>query len=280
MAALFTTGRYEMALEVADIAAHWFRRNGDSMGLAKVEVNTGNLWYRREQHQKALQHHARARELFEYLGEKYALAMTYLNMGNCYSCTRQLSEAARSYDMAEELSEQLGMKELTMQIRYNRAYLKFLQQQYGESIAAFGVVREYFVSTSSDRHVSLCDLDCAEIYLHLLNFPEAAKLARRAAAGFEKLAMSYEHAKALGFLGMALLKSKEFSEGEAVVGQSRELFEREGNERWVSVLDANLTQFKMQRAAPASHAPTGLRSEETTAASVESLLTLIKNTRR
>ena len=89
------------------------------------------------------------------------------------------------------------MQELFMQLRYNKSYLMFLQGRHTESLEAFKAVREYFVRTESQHHVNLCDLDVAEVYLHLLKPREALTFARKAMAGFSKAAMRYEQAKAM-----------------------------------------------------------------------------------
>jgi tetratricopeptide (TPR) repeat protein len=237
MAALFMIGRYDESLEVATLATQWFQLNNHLQGLAKVAANTGNLYFRREEHKIALQHHGRARQLFEKLEDWNGLALTYVNLGNCYSFTEQYAEAEDMYVLAEGLTGRLGMQQLLMQARYNRSYLMFLRGRSQEALASFSFVRQYFKKTSSDLFVSLCDLDVAEIYLHLRQPEEAYTLARNAAAGFERLGMAYEQAKALAFYCMALTQMDRNDEAENAAALSRSLFEREGNRYWVSVLD-------------------------------------------
>jgi tetratricopeptide (TPR) repeat protein len=247
MASLYMMGKYDDAMNVAGTAERWFQANNHPLGLAKVYTNIGNLNYRRERYREALHYHSKARVLFEQLREWQACAMCYLNIANGLSFTDQLREAEKMYNAAEEISARVSMQELFMQSRYNKSYLMFLQGRYVESLEAFAAVREYFLKTSSQHHVHLCDLDVAEIYLHLLKPNEAVPFAKRAIEGFSKTAMRYEHAKAEAFASMALAQLDQLEEAERVAIDSRKMFEAEGNRYWISVVDFCLAYVRMAR---------------------------------
>jgi hypothetical protein len=247
IAALYMTGKYDEAMAVAGDAERWFQMNNQMLGLAKVYTNIGNLNYRREQHREALQYHGKARSLFEQLQDWPAVAMSYLNLANGLSFTDQLGEAENMYNAAEELSARLAMQELFMQARYNKSYLMFLQGRYVESLDAFAAVREYFTRTGSPHHVNLCDLDVAEVYLHLLKPEDAVPRARNAVKGFAKTAMRYEHAKALVFFAMGLAQLDRLSDAETTAVTSRQMFEAERNAYWISVVDFCLAYVRMAK---------------------------------
>jgi tetratricopeptide (TPR) repeat protein len=247
MAALYMTGKYDESLACATAAEQWFEAHNHLSGLAKVCGNRGNLYMRREQHVVALQHHTKARVLFEQLQDWQALAMTYLNLANCLSFADQLHEAEKMYVRAEELSARLGMRELFMQARYNRSYLMFLQDHCSEAIESFKEVRDYFARTNSEHHRNLCDLDVAEIYLHLMKPTEAVIHAKRAVEGFAKTSKQYEHAKALAFCAMGLSQIERLEEAEAAGEASRNLFVQEGNKYWIAMVDFCLAYLKMAR---------------------------------
>ncbi len=245
MAALYMMGKYDEAIREAESAERWFQANNHLSGLAKVYANIGNLNYRREQHQAAFQYQSRARNLFEQLQDWHALSMVYLNIANCLSFMDQLREAEHMYKRSEDLSARLKMQELFMQARYNKSYLMFLQGRYVESLEAFAAVREYFAQTKSHHHVNLCDLDVSEVYLHLLRPADAVPLSRRAIEGFTKALMRYEHAKALAFCAMGLAQLDQLTEAEQAATASRKLFEAEGNQYWISVVDFCLAFVRM-----------------------------------
>src|SRR5437667_9252870 len=97
IAALYMMGKYGQALDIAAVAERWFQANNHLSGLAKVYTNIGNLSYRREEHQVALQYHSKARALFEQIEDWPALGMCYLNIANGISFTDQLSVAGKMY---------------------------------------------------------------------------------------------------------------------------------------------------------------------------------------
>src|SRR5437016_3522487 len=158
IAALYMMGRYDEAMDVAADAEQWFQANNHLSGLAKVYTNIGNLSYRREEHQVALQYHSKARTLFEQLKDWPATGMCYLNIANGLAFTDQLRDAAKMYELCEEICSRLNMHELFMQARYNKSYLFFLQGRYAESLEALKAVKEHFIKTGSRHHVNLCDL--------------------------------------------------------------------------------------------------------------------------
>jgi tetratricopeptide (TPR) repeat protein len=247
IAALHMMGKYDQAFEVAGAAEQWFQANNHLSGLAKVYTNIGNLGYRREEHQFALKYHSKARALFERLKDWPALAMCSLNIANGLSFTDQHEEAARMYEFCEQLCKRLNMQELFMQSRYNRSYLMFLQGRYAESLEAFRVVKEHFIKTGSRHHVNLCDLDVAEVHLHLLKPAEALSFANAAAAGFSKTPMRYEHSKAMAFSAMALAQLDRLEEAEKAASEAHRMFEAEGNRFWISITDFCLAYLRMAR---------------------------------
>ena len=247
MADLYMTGKYEESLATGVTAERWFQANNHPTGLAKVYGNMGNLWMRREQHVLALQHHQKARALFEQLQDWPALAMTYLNLANCLSFADQLYEAEKMYELSEELCARLSMLELFMQARYNKSYLMFLQGRCRKALDSFAEVRDYFDRTGSKHHLNLCDLDVAEIYLHLMKPAEAVDHAQRAVDGFAKTSRRYEHAKALAFCAMGLSQTGQLLEAEAAGEASRKLFEQEGNKYWVSMMGFCLAYVGMAK---------------------------------
>lgn len=245
IAALYMLGKYDEAIAVAREAEQWFKSNNQPLGLAKVYTNIGNLNYRREQYRDALGYHSRARALFEQLKDWHALAMSCLNIANGLAFTDQFEEAEKMYQKTEELSAKLGMQNLFMQARYNKSYLMFLRGRHAESLDSFVAVRDYFAKNRSMHHVNLCDLDVAEIYLHLLKPAEAVSFAKRASEGFSKTSMRYERAKALAFLAMGLAQLDRIAEAEAAATESRKLFEAENNRYWISVVDFCLACLRM-----------------------------------
>jgi CHAT domain-containing protein/tetratricopeptide (TPR) repeat protein len=171
------------------------------------------------------------------LNETQALAEAYMNLGNALSNLDRFEESDEMYARSAGLSETFNMPELYTQASYNRAFLSYLRGRYSEALQAFSTLREKFQASGSERYYGLCDLDEAEIYLQLNLSQDAAALAIRAAQQFEKIGFRYEQAKATAFYGVAMIQLRHFTEALQAFHASQEIYEQEGNEYWIGLLD-------------------------------------------
>ncbi len=235
--ALLMSGRYSEAIQTGELAQQWFLAACDEGGLAKLYTNLGNVYHRLDDHARSLECHAKAKAVFKANGDTRALALSMLNMANSLSVLDRFAESDRHYLAAERLSRQMHLPEMLTQAKYNHAYLHFLRGRFSDALKTFAGLREHFVTQQSPRYAALCDLDEAEIYLHLNVSPDAAMLSRRAIESFTKLEMRYERAKASVFLGIALAQQSELTEAHGVFKQAQALFEEERNEYWIALLD-------------------------------------------
>src|SRR5262249_36827436 len=87
------------------------------------------------------------------------------------------------------------------------------------------------------RHIGLCDLDEAEIYLQLNLSRDAATLASRAIERFSQIGMRYEEAKAQTFYGVALMQMRRFGEALEAFRIAQTGFVTEANDYWVALTD-------------------------------------------
>jgi len=237
VAALFMTGRYDQAMEEARLAEKWFRENGDEAGFARLQANIGNLYHRLDQHARAIKYHETAIKVFRKLKDQAALAQCYHNLADSLSVLDRLEEADRDFERCQKISQKLNLVHLHTMATYNRAYLHFLRGRYSDSIRGMGELRIHYDQTGSTRSSALCDLDEAEMYLHLNLTEEALKLGIRAANSFKELGMGYEEAKARAFVGIGLTHNQQSSEALEVFRQSQQLFEKENNLYWAASLE-------------------------------------------
>ena len=85
--------------------------------------------------------------------------------------------------------------------------------------------------------VALCSLDLSEIYIEVNLIPEATQLAREANEHFQQLGFGYEAAKALVFGAIAASRQGQTFEGIKLFSTARELFIRDKNHVWPSLID-------------------------------------------
>src|SRR5438128_11870525 len=244
VSALFMTGRYEQALEEGRRADEWFIKSGDDDGHARLCVNLGNLHHRLDQHAKAVEYQNAAIKVFRKLKNTAALPVCWMNLGDSLSMLDRFEEADRNFAKSQKLSQKFKLTELYIQAKYNRAYLSFLRGRYSEAIQGMTELRGHYNQAGSLRHGALCDLDEAEIYLHL-NLPgDALNLAKRAAESFKQLGMKYEEAKARAFVGIGLMHVQQPAEALAVFSESQRIFEEENNLYWAASLDLYRAQVQ------------------------------------
>ena len=237
VAALQTTGRYTEAIEVAECARRSLVARNDMPGLARLYVNLGNVYQRLGGSARALDYQQKAQTIFRRQKDKGAMAQCFINAAICLSWLDRFAESERSYRQAERLSKELRMSDLWAQAQYNRAYLLFQRGRYSDALDSFSTLRRQFEERQSLRHCGLCDLDMAEIYLHL-NLPsDAAPLARRAAEIFRRLGIRYERARAMAFVGVASAQMYDLEDALSILEQSHTMFRDEQNEYWSALLD-------------------------------------------
>jgi len=236
IAALFHTGRYDQALQVARTAEAWFEKNKDESGFARLCTNIANLYHRLDDHMQAYRYHLMAVETFAKIGDQQALAQSYLNLGNALASIDSFEKADEMYEKSAAAGHEIAMLDLCAQANYNRAYLHYLRGRYSDALQSFARLRQRFAHSGS-RHSALCDLDEAEIYIQLNLSGEAAELAGRAAARFQELGLAYEKAKATAFCGVAWMQMQRYSVALEAFGRAQEIFQAEGNQYWIAVLD-------------------------------------------
>jgi len=234
---LLNADRYNEAFDVARVAERLFTESGDDTGLARLYHNIANIYHRTDDHARAYESYFKAYQMFEKLNDDRAIAHSCFNLGNALADIDQFEKSDEMYQRAINLSQELGMTDLWTQANYNRSYLYYLRGRYSAALEGFSRLRQKFEDSGSLKHYALCDLDEAEIYIQLNLSSDAATLALRAAAQFEKLGFRYEQAKATAFYGVALIQMRRFSEALEAFQTSQEIFELERNQYWIGLLD-------------------------------------------
>ena len=233
--ALLHSGRYADAFSVAQTAGQWLKEHGDNDGYARLCTGVANAYSRLGQHQRSREYYTIAAHVFEEIGDRAALAKVYLDLGHVLYQLDQYEQSDAMYEQAEQVSREIQLDALEEQAKYNRAYLHYLRGLYSQALQGFSRIRQQL--TGSSRHIALCDLDEAEIYLQLNLSKDAATLANRAIEQFNQIGMRYEEAKARTFYGVALMQMRRFGEALDIFRTAQKGFEDEGNEYWVALLE-------------------------------------------
>jgi tetratricopeptide (TPR) repeat protein len=235
--ALIYLGQYEKAFAWALEAREIFFRLGDRTRLARLDTNMGNILYRQDRFNEALECYRRAYEEFSRNGEPQDVAITLRNMAVCYISLADFGKAMATYEQARAHCERNGMPLMVAEADYNIAYLHYQRGEYARAVELYQSTREHCVRLGDPYHKALCDLDQSEMFLELNLDEEGAQLAGQAAADFGNLGMRYEEAKALTFLAIAAGNRGRAAQALKLLVQARRLFAKERNRFWVALID-------------------------------------------
>ena len=234
---LILLGDYQEARLREERARKIFKAQADERRLARLDCNLGNILHRQDRFEEALVLYHRAEETLQRFDATDDLALLLNNIAVCYISLREFPNALETYRRLRTYSEQWHLQLLTVQADYNIAYLHYLQGKHQRAIELYKDTRIFCARAGDPYHAALCDLDQAEISLHLNLFRECTQLAREALAQFQALKMSYEAAKAYTFLGLAACQQTESANALELFAKARELFLLEQNWIWPALVD-------------------------------------------
>ncbi len=234
---LIYLSRYEEALEWAGRAREIFTRHGDRLRLARLASNTGNILYRQDRYGEAMASYREARAEMERSGEPRDVAAVLNNMAVCSISLNDFAGALRIYGEARAFCERHGLTTLVAGADYNVAYLHYLRGEYLRATELYRAARLRCAEVGDAYHLALCDLDESEMCLELNLSGEGGRLAHEAAAGFAKLGMGYEHAKAIANEALAQSHREDFRRALRLFREARRRFVAEKNAVWPALID-------------------------------------------
>jgi CHAT domain-containing protein len=234
---LILLGEYERAHAAAGRARKIFEAAQDTIRLARLEINVGNIFHRQDRFREALDCYERAYSQLLPDKDPEGLIAALHNVAMCLIMLNEYERADSAYQQVSELCEERKMTLAMAQAEYNRAYLCYLRGAYGQAIEKLRAARETAQAAGDAYHSALCQLDLSEIYLELNINHDAAELAREAFTSFKQLGMGYESAKALCNSAIALSQQGEGFRALELFAQARDLFVQEKNQVWPSLID-------------------------------------------
>ncbi|MFZ0959030.1 MAG: CHAT domain-containing protein [Candidatus Sulfotelmatobacter sp.] len=234
---LILMSEYNRAFAAAERARRIFTSEGNSSRLARLDINLGNIYYRQDRFEEALASYERAYQALPPQKDPEAIAAVLSNMATCYISLNLFPKALDSYARARQSCEEHGMPLLVMQADYNIAYLYFQRGEYSRAIEMLRAARLNAKKIDDAYHLALCSMDLSELYLELNLSAEAAELSQQGFEGFGKLGLGYETAKSLAFSAMAAAQQGHAFEGLKLYSESREIFVKEKNRAWPSLID-------------------------------------------
>jgi CHAT domain-containing protein/tetratricopeptide (TPR) repeat protein len=234
---LILLGEYDRALQSSEKARQIFTAAGESIRLARLEINVGNIFHRQDRFREALDCYERAYRELQPDKDAEGIVAALHNMAICRISLNEYVEALDAYEQARAIGAAKNMPLAVAQADYNIAYLHYSRGDYARALSMLRPAREACEKAGDAYHAALCHLDLSEIYVELNMGPEAMAMAEEASLRFRKLGMGYETAKALSFLAIALGQQGKGTKALACFEQAREMFVKEQNQVWPSLID-------------------------------------------
>lgn len=234
---LILLGEYERAQGAAEEARKLFLEAGETARLARLDINTANIFYRQDRFREALDCYRRA--LSQLLPDKddEGIIAALHNIAVCLMMLNDYEGAQAGYEQLRKFCTGRNVPLAMAQAEYNIAYLYYLKGAYGRAIDALRTARAVAQKAGDTYHAALCQLDLSEIYLELNLHQNASELAQDAFDQFQQLGMKYEAAKALCQSAIALTQQRKGYRAIEAFERARAMFIKEGNQVWASRID-------------------------------------------
>ncbi|MCW3100823.1 MAG: Tetratricopeptide 4, partial [Chthonomonadaceae bacterium] len=217
-------GRYDEAIALARRLETELRAHGEETDAAKVLVNLGSLYYRRDQYSAALACYERAVETFARSGEAVAEATVQTNVAAVLMELHRVDEAIGLFEQARATFAANAMATPAAKIDANVGFLHYLSGRYAQAVAVLERAREEFAGQGQILDAAKCDADVAEAYRELNLYPEAQRAYARAAVVLEGRGIAYEQARIELGLASVAIALEQGADAMAGLDRAAELF--------------------------------------------------------
>ena len=241
--ALALLGRYDEAVSCGLGARAVLIAHGDLPATAKVELQIGNIYLRRDLYQEAEKFLLAARERFAALNDQKQLAKIDNNLAIIYSSQHKFRRAEELYDQALKRARDGGFVLTQAEIEASMGNLALFQGRYDRALDYLEQSRRKYAALGMPHHSAVAQQEIADAYLELNLAPEAAEIYERVTKTFSELGMQSERARALAQHGRALILLGRMEQAHALLAEARRLYAAEGNpvgEAMVTITEAQL----------------------------------------
>lgn len=234
---LILLGDYDRAYSAAKEAQKIFADAGETLRLARLDINVGNIFHRQDRFREALSHYRRAYSRLVFDEDQEGIIACLHNIAVCLIMVNDYEGAQGTYEKLREFCARRNVPLALAQAEYNIAYMHYLRGSYASALDMLRKARELAQRVGDSYHAALCHLDLAEIYLEINLHQDAIELAQQAFAQFDQLDIKYEAAKALCYQAIALAQQGKVFRALELFERARAIFIKEKNHVWPSLID-------------------------------------------
>jgi CHAT domain-containing protein len=230
--ALAMLGRYDEAIVCGLHARDVFVDAGDELRSGRIELNLGNIYWRRGQHAEAEQFLRQACERFIMLDDHKELARVYSNLAAVLTLQHKFRAAEKHYEKALTYAELEELTVIQAEIEGNLGNLALFQGRYDQALDYLERSRRKYTALGMPYQSAIAELELADAYLELNLAPEAVVIYERVISIFATLGMRFEQAWALTHYGRAYVMLQQPNEARHSLSQARPIFAAEQNASW------------------------------------------------
>ncbi len=230
-------GKYDNAFAAAGRAREIFASLGETLRIARLEINVANIYHRQNRFSEALAAYECAYDELLPHKDMEGIGVALHNMAVCLIALDDFPRALETYQRVRAFCERQDMPLLVAQADYNIAYLHYLRGDYTKALDLLRSTRETFRKNADKYHLALCELDQSDMYLELCLVKEAKDMARNSFEQFEQLGMEYEAARSLANLAIATSLTGDSDRSLELFAQARNKMCREHNQVWPFLID-------------------------------------------
>jgi len=238
--------RFDEALTVIEQSRRHIPRRGSTGFRAPLDIAEGLVHQAQGRSAEALAAYERGRPVLARLGQREALRTLDMNRATTLTNLEAYDKAERLYRRVERQYEAAGVRSMALRAGYNHAYLRFVRGHFHDALHQFRELRAAFEQIGDRRHVAMCDLDEAEISLHM-NLPaHAATLAERAAGVLRHLGIKAEVARAEFFGSVAARSLGDFEDARRRMERAEASFRDLDNGMWWGICLHRLAELDLE----------------------------------
>lgn len=227
--ALAMLGHYEEANACGRAARDALLAYGDPVAAGRIDLNLGNIAFRRDHYRDAERHYRAAYDLLTGSDDPGLLVVLENGLADVLARRLQFSDAHQLYERALRRAEAANLEMLQAAVECNLGNLALSQGRYDEALAYLERSRRRYAALEMPHESAYADLELAEAYLELNLTPEAAAIFARVIPLFADLGMRAEQAWALAHHGQTHVRLGDRDAARQQFAEARQLFAEEGN---------------------------------------------------
>ena len=237
VAMLNNLGRYQEALDMADVARRALQPWAQTRYMATLEMNVGSICRLLGHYNEALSAYERGRAIFAELENHVQVARMDINRARALVCLDRFQEAEALLQQASYVLEQADQTLPAARADLNRATLLSRQGHHRKALQSYGRARNVFNSLGIETDVAVTDMYRTYDYLALNLLPEAEELATQASAVLSAHSMPRYVALAAGNRAIATRKMGHFADALDDLHEAQQFFAGQGAQVEVALFD-------------------------------------------